>query len=35
MPVFPPSKKADKKPYRRAFTPSDPAAFLDSLNVKP
>jgi murein DD-endopeptidase MepM/ murein hydrolase activator NlpD len=26
--------KADKKPYMRAFTPSDPAAFLDSLNVK-
>ena len=27
--------RADKKPYMRAFTPSDPAAFLDSLNVKP
>jgi len=26
--------KADKKPYMRAFTPSDPAAFLDNLNVK-
>ncbi len=26
--------KADKKPYMRAFTPSDPASFLDSLNVK-
>lgn len=27
--------KSDKKPYMRAFTPSDPAAFLDSLNLKP
>jgi murein DD-endopeptidase MepM/ murein hydrolase activator NlpD len=27
--------KSDKKPYMRAFTPSDPTAFLDSLNVKP
>jgi len=26
--------KSDKAPYKRAFTPSDPAAFLDSLNVK-
>lgn len=26
--------KSDKKPYMRAFTPSDPASFLDSLNVK-
>lgn len=26
--------KSDKKPYMRAFTPSDPATFLDSLNVK-
>lgn len=26
--------KADKKPYMRAFTPSDPAAFLDGLSVK-
>lgn len=26
--------RSDKKPYLRAFTPSDPAAFLDSLNVK-
>jgi hypothetical protein len=39
MPIFPLAKKvnsckADKKPYMRAFTPSDPASFLDSLNVK-
>jgi murein DD-endopeptidase MepM/ murein hydrolase activator NlpD len=26
--------KSDKKPYLRAFTPSNPATFLDSLNVK-
>lgn len=26
--------RAEKKPYMRAFTPSDPAAFLDSLSVK-
>lgn len=26
--------KTDKKPYMRAFTPSDPASFLDSLKIK-
>jgi murein DD-endopeptidase MepM/ murein hydrolase activator NlpD len=26
--------KSDKKPYMRAFTPSDPTSFLDSLNIK-
>jgi murein DD-endopeptidase MepM/ murein hydrolase activator NlpD len=27
--------RSDKKPYMRAFTPTDPAAFLESLNAKP
>ena len=27
--------RAEKKPYMRAFTPTDPVAFLESLNLKP
>ena len=28
-------KNETKKPYMRSFTPSDPVAFLESLNLKP